>query len=100
MAEKKTLYAGCKAGTAMRIEEAGTGPSLKLTGSIFADYVQKEVFISATKFSGEEIGSYHLHHLMSRLNAIQVAKNILNQNHSKKKKKKKRERRCLPQFFV
>jgi hypothetical protein len=76
MAEKKTLYAGCKAGTAMRIEEAGTGPSLKLTGSIFADYVQKEVFISATKFSGEEIGSYHLHHLMSRLNAIHVANNI------------------------
>jgi hypothetical protein len=76
MAEKRTLYAGCKAETAMRIEEAGTGPKLKLTGSIFADYVQKEVFISANKFSGKENGSYNLHHLMSRLNAIHVAKNI------------------------
>lgn len=74
--EKKALYKGCKPETALKIEEAGTGPKLKLTGSIFADYVQKEVFISNVKFSGEPNSNYGLHHVMSHLKAIHVANNI------------------------
>ena len=73
---REMLYDGVKPSDVSRIEMAGKGEPLEIHGSLFADYVRKEVFVTCSQFDGTPESPVSLFTILSKLQAIHVASNI------------------------